>query len=276
LRSCGQPDAADDLQSFAARFVLDIDADVDVDVEADPDADADVDAELGADATARPVVVETPRGFDTMATMRAACIDLTDGDVFAFERIEWILRAGGATSRWPTYVHPRLLTGSAGAGDDPSVSAAFVALVRALVVDDSRPGVLRLLPSVPPTWYGQSLDVHDLPTSAGSLSFALRWHGARPALLWELTTRAGEVPVDVTITAPGLDHAWSTDVRQGEALLATPHAGEPVALVEHPDADHVPMTTLEPRIRREQAPDRPVVSGASADAPLVEPGDSFA
>ncbi len=128
---------------------------------------------------------------------------------------------------------------------------------------------------MPPTWYGQSLDVHDLPTSAGSLSFALRWHGARPALLWELTTRADEAPIDVTITAPGLDQAWSTDAHQGEALLATPHAGEPVTLVEHPDADHVPMTTLEPRIRREQALDRPVVSGELADAPLVEPGDSF-
>ncbi len=273
LRSCGQPDAADDLQSFAARFVLDLDRDIDV--EDKPEVDVDVDAERAADATARPMAIETPRGFDTMATMRAACTDLTDGDVFAFERIEWILRAGGATSRWPTYVHPRLLTGSAGAGDDPSVSAAFVALARALVVDDSRPGVLRLLPSVPPTWYGQSLDVHDLPTSAGSLSFALRWHGARPALLWELTTRADEAPIDVTITAPGLDQAWSTDAHQGEALLATPHAGEPVTLVEHPDADHVPMTTLEPRIRREQALDRPVVSGELADAPLVEPGDSF-
>ncbi len=269
LRACGQPDAADDLQSFAARFVLDLDTDAVAVAVADMAA-TDEDAAQPDDD--RAIAIETRHGVDTAATVLAARADLERGDVFGFERIEWLLRAGGPTSRWPTHVHPRLLTGSAGAGDDPAVSAAFVSLVRSLVVDDSRPGALRLLAHVPPTWFGQSLDVHDLPTSAGSLSFALRWHGARPALLWELTPHAGGPSAGVTITAPGLDDSWSTEALQGEALLAAPRAAESIPLVEHPSTDHVPMTTLEPRVRREQPTDGPVVS---AEVPLVEPGDSF-
>jgi hypothetical protein len=43
----------------------------------------------------------------------------------------------------------------------------------------------------------------------------VRWHGPRPALLWECEG-AGR------IRAPGLDPAWSTDEPRGDALLA-PH-----------------------------------------------------
>jgi hypothetical protein len=297
LRSCGQPDAADDLQSFAARFVLDIEGD---DTASDDTASDDTasdrelddttsDRELDDDVAVeldRSVAVGSPRGFDVAATIAATRSDLAAGDAFAFERLEWLLRVGGTTSRWPTHVHPRLLTGSAGAGDDPAVSAAFVALVRALVVDDSETDVVRLLPLVPPTWFGQNLDVHDLPTNAGSLSFALRWHGARPALLWELTSHhAGEASNVVTITAPGLDESWSTNEHQGEALLAAPRTAEPIELVAHPSTDHVPMTTFEPRVRREPAAGRPVQSAGSTEdpaaeepaveAPLAEPGESF-
>jgi hypothetical protein len=222
------------------------------------------------------VGVESTRGVDTAATMRAAQADLAGGDAFAFERVEWLLRVGGTTSRWPTFVHPRLLTGSAGAGDDPAASAAFVALVRALVLDDSQPGRLRLLTLVPPTWFGQSLDVHDLPTAAGTLSFALRWHGARPALLWELAPHvANDGSATVTITAPGLDDSWTTDALQGEVLLAAPRTPLPVALVEHPSTDHVPMTMFEPRVRRESPADGSVVSPAPPEEPLSEPGESF-
>jgi hypothetical protein len=56
--------------------------------------------------------------------------------------------------------------------------------------------------------------VHDLPTASGTLSFAVRWHGSRPALLWEVE---GEGPVH--LRAPGLDPAWSSTERRGEALL---------------------------------------------------------
>ena len=72
-----------------------------------------------------------------------------------------------------------------------------------------------LLVELPVEWRGQSLDVHDAPTRAGRVSYAVRWHGARPALLWEC-----ERPI--RLSAPGLDRAWSTREVRGEALLAAP------------------------------------------------------
>ena len=76
---------------------------------------------------------------------------------------------------------------------------------------------LAVLSLLPEEWVGQPLAVHDAPTHHGRLSFAVRWHGERPALLWELEPHAGVERV--TLTAPGLDPGWSTDELRGEALL---------------------------------------------------------
>ena len=278
LRAAEQPEAADDLDAFAARFVLDLD-----DTERSPTFAADTElVSISTQARRgdgeRPVAIATRTGLDPSATAHVACAELAARDAFAFERLTWLVRAGGPVTRWPTRVHPRLLTGSAGSGDDPLVAAAFVALVRALVVDeDTHANTLVLLPVVPAAWYGQSVDVHDLPTRVGVLSFAVRWHATRPALLWELTPYPGTGPnaFPVTITAPGLDPSWSTTVTQGEVLLDVPPLGTQVTVTAHADTDHVPMTTLEPRFRREAADARPVVSADREDASLVEPGDSF-
>jgi hypothetical protein len=72
-----------------------------------------------------------------------------------------------------------------------------------------------LADSVPSAWFGQALEVHDAPLAVGSVSFAVRWHGDRPALLWE-TTHLGDV------RCPGLDPAWRGTGLKGEALLAAP------------------------------------------------------
>jgi hypothetical protein len=70
-----------------------------------------------------------------------------------------------------------------------------------------------LLDEMPPSWRGQAFAVHDAPTRHGLVSYAVRWHGDRPALLWE-------VPGGCTVRAPGLDPAWSSSESSGEALLA--------------------------------------------------------
>ena len=62
---------------------------------------------------------------------------------------------------------------------------------------------------------GVDLEVHDAPTRHGRLSFALRWHGEHPALLWELAERA----VEVELRAPTLAPGWSTRAPVGETLL---------------------------------------------------------
>ena len=110
--------------------------------------------------------------------------------------------------------------------------------VRDLLVRDEPEG-LALSPFVPEAWLGRGWEVHDLPTAHGRLSFAVRWHGERPALLWDLDGSA------VRLRAPALDPAWSSAERRGEALLG------PVAVPERPTVRRgltIPVT-IEPMPR---------------------------
>lgn len=100
-------------------------------------------------------------------------------------------------------------------GRDLRGPASYLRAVLGALVDDTAPGVLRLLPARwPDEWLGADLEAHRLPTRHGSVSFAVRWHGARPALLWELD---GTAPVRIEV--PGLDAAWSSADAAGEGLL---------------------------------------------------------
>jgi hypothetical protein len=98
-----------------------------------------------------------------------------------------------------------------------------MSLVRNVLVREVEGG-LALLTVVPESWIGQSLAVHDAPTHHGLFSFAVRWHGDRPALLWELKPHvdadARQIVEPVRFTAPGLDPAWSSTELRGDALLA--------------------------------------------------------
>jgi hypothetical protein len=90
--------------------------------------------------------------------------------------------------------------------------AQLLAALRSLLVQDHEAGVT-LLADWPREWIGQPIDVRDAPTRRGPVSCSVRWHGERPALLWE-------GPEGTTFTAPGLDPAWSATEARGEALLA--------------------------------------------------------
>jgi len=127
-----------------------------------------------------------------------------------------LLAGASPTSSWATER----------SGNDLSMNAALLLAVRDLLVDESE-GELRLSPVVPDTWLGLGWEAHDLPTRTGHLSFAVRWHGERPALLWELEHEDG-VDRPVRLTAPALDPSWSSIEPKGEALLA------PVPVPERP------------------------------------------
>ena len=84
------------------------------------------------------------------------------------------------------------IEGGGGAGDAAGGSAneppedwrgALLEVMRSerLMADPSG----RLLAGgLPATWLGAAVEVHDLPVAASAtVSFALRWHGARPAVL---------------------------------------------------------------------------------------------
>lgn len=106
-------------------------------------------------------------------------------------------------------------------GHDLTVNAALVALARRLLVREDADG-LALTPTVPEGWVGQGWELHDAPTRHGSLSYAVRWHGERPALLWQLDRSPQGRPgssAAVVLSIPGLDGSWSTTEARGEALL---------------------------------------------------------
>ena len=80
------------------------------------------------------------------------------------------------------------------------------------------PDHLVMAPALPRAWQGASVDARSLVTRHGVLSFSLRWHDARPAVLWELEpVRAIDLP-GPTMRC-GLDEAWTSDAPSGEALL---------------------------------------------------------
>jgi hypothetical protein len=147
--------------------------------------------------------------------------------------LEGLLASAGPTWTWS----------AEGIGHDLSANAALVTAVRRLLVREVADGLV-LSPAVPEAWLGQGWEVHDLPTGEGRLSYAIRWHGDRPALLWDLEPPGDRRPA--RLSAPSLDPSWATTERRGDALLA------PVAVPERPSARRgltIPVT-IEPTRRR--------------------------
>ena len=89
----------------------------------------------------------------------------------------------------------------------------FVTQVEQRIADGGR----LLSAGVPHRWLGANFEVHGIPTGPRStVSFAVRWHGERPAVLFE---QQGEPQ---RLTAPAVDPDWSTEEIAGEALWAPP------------------------------------------------------
>lgn len=79
---------------------------------------------------------------------------------------------------------------------------------------------VNLLPEFPSSWRGGPVEVHQAHTLFGRVSFAIRWHGYRPALLWEVEPARYLGSSPVQLRCPGLDSDWSTNQLSGETLLA--------------------------------------------------------
>lgn len=74
-----------------------------------------------------------------------------------------------------------------------------------------------LMPAgIPDGWLGQSFEAYGVPTGERStVAFAVRWHGARPAVLWEQSGGTAE------LTSPCAP-AWRTTEPKGETLWPEP------------------------------------------------------
>jgi len=169
-------------------------------------------------------------GLIPTLTLRIARCELETGDPKAWRRVRWLLDAATPTFTWPEAIHPRLGGGCLGDGHHGGSAAAFLGFVRQVLVRETPDGGVALATIFPPEWTGQPMEVHDAPTHHGRVSYALRWHGDRPALLWHLE-RSG-----VTLTVPGLDRSFSTAEQSGEALLAPYRARVPIPVQ---DADQL-------------------------------------
>jgi hypothetical protein len=83
-----------------------------------------------------------------------------------------------------------------------------------------------LLPmGLPAAWLGVNFEVHGVPTSpVSTISLAVRWHGDRPAVLWEQTGTPQR------LTAAAADADWSSDAATGETLWARPRSARSTSL----------------------------------------------
>lgn len=84
------------------------------------------------------------------------------------------------------------------------------------LVSPQRDGTAAILGrSIPNRWLGVDLEAHSLiADSVRTVSFALRWHGEYPALLWEVSG-----PPGLHLNAGRLDPTWSSNESTGETLL---------------------------------------------------------
>jgi hypothetical protein len=206
-RAAGHPETGDEIDEFATTIAWQAAREVEAE---DDESLVTADGDQGDQAVTR-------RGIDLAAILDRAADDVAAGVAAGLTRLQTMPRHLSPAGSWPSFVHPRLGTGSSGLGDDPRVCARFVDAMRGLVVQEDRTErALRLLPVYPDTWRGQSIDVERVPTFAGMLSYSVRWHGPNAALIWELDTPVGGA---VRLSAPGLSQEWSTSALSGEALL---------------------------------------------------------
>jgi hypothetical protein len=182
------------------------------------------------------LVLRGPGGrFDDPAAFVVGCGELVRlGEVAAIDLVEAVavaVEALGADARWEAGIAlaagARMLTAADEARAARDV-ARIIARRPASTVPPSIPEGVFAVPwlesqvadgaalfprGLPAAWVGESIEAHGIPTGArSSVSLAVRWHGARPAVLWE---QAGD-PLELTapVTAPG----WSTSEPVGEAL----------------------------------------------------------
>ena len=127
----------------------------------------------------------------------------------------------------------RVVSDAAGAGAFSSLSdvgaaisrdhlASFsgvrqIAWVESQLVAQRRDNVIEICPrGIDGAWLGANFECHRLVASPEHLiSFAVRWHGEKPALLWEI-----DGPPGARVAASAVDGTFSSTEMRGETLLS--------------------------------------------------------
>lgn len=92
-----------------------------------------------------------------------------------------------------------------------------IAWVESQLVAQRHDGVIEICPrGIDGGWLGANFECHRLVASTEHLiSFAVRWHGEKPALLWEV-----EGPAGACVAASAIDREFFSSEMRGETLLA--------------------------------------------------------
>lgn len=115
-------------------------------------------------------------------------------------------------------IRHRLAAGAAPPPGDGLTGSRLVARTEQMLLDVVDGRAAFLPGGWPPGWLGANLEAHRLLAGPRHrVSYAVRWHGERPALLWDI-----EGPPGLVLTGGGIDPSWSTTDPRGEALLAPP------------------------------------------------------
>lgn len=91
-----------------------------------------------------------------------------------------------------------------------------IAWVESQLVAQRRDNVIEICPrGIDAAWLGANFECHRLVASAEHLiSYAVRWHGDKPALLWEI-----DGPPGARVAASAVDGTFSSTEMRGETLL---------------------------------------------------------
>ncbi|MCB9389280.1 MAG: hypothetical protein H6512_06805 [Acidimicrobiia bacterium] len=152
------------------------------------------------------------------ATSVNAVVDAHLGSGRAAGLLDELLSAGRATLTWPTALDAERSHSAGGVGDDATVLGRSRLRDAYSVGAGHRSRNGRDDPGLSDASFGM---VGGAPGSAsrtdsrGAVSWEVRWHGDRPALLWE---SAGVSRLE--LRAPSLDPGWVAPTQSGEALLA--------------------------------------------------------
>lgn len=161
-----------------------------------------VQSRLRAERRSRMLAWDTPHALVTAAR---ACAMLDDEIALADIADSWLRVADRPVGPAP---------------DQPPDGVEAIAWAEsALAAGSPSGGCCTLFPrGIPREWWGAPLEAHGLVGDAHrEVAFAVRWHGARPAVLWEVSG-----PVGLVLDGGLADPEWHSVETSGEALWAPP------------------------------------------------------
>lgn len=117
-------------------------------------------------------------GVNSYLTLQVAQCMLLDGDLGAFQLMDYMLKLASPTWCWPEAIHPRTLGGCMGDAHHGWAAAEWVLIMRNLIVHEHR-DVLQITRLLPSEWCrpGQRVGLAKAPTVFGTVSVRVEFGG---------------------------------------------------------------------------------------------------